>query len=76
MKFTFDCGFGYPHYLAHLTLGVGSRTLWLSINTRNWKVIHTGRNWLGDLQGCLSVFTFTITKSFGFRTPNRKDKRC
>ena len=64
-SFMFDAGFGYPYYLAHLTLGVGKYTLWLNIIAGNWKTMHLGRDMFGCPRGCLSVFTFTFTRQRG-----------
>lgn len=57
----FDLGFGLPTYLAHLTIGVGRHTLWLTIVAPNWKSIRFKKEW-GDYFGCLSVFTFAYTR--------------
>ena len=62
-SFMLDVGFGYPNYLAHITIGIGSRTLWLNIVASNWRTISGQRDWLGTTAGCLSVFTFAITES-------------
>jgi len=62
-SFTFDAGFGYPVYLAHLTIGVGRHTLWFSVSTRNWNKIQARkkRDIFTPAGGCLSVFTFSYT---------------
>jgi hypothetical protein len=62
-SFTFDAGFGYPKYLAHLTIGFGKRTLWLNIVTSNWNsiVFRPKKNRFEPLSGCFSVFTFAYT---------------
>jgi len=66
-SFTFDSGFGYPVYLAHLTIGVGRHTLWLSVSTKNWNKIQARKKQdiFTPAGGCLSVFTFSYTKERG-----------
>ena len=62
-SFTFDAGFGYPVYLAHLTIGINNKTLWFSISTRNWNKIGAIRkkDVFTPAGACLSVFTVSYT---------------
>jgi len=62
-SFTFDAGFGYPNYLAHLTIGIGKRTLWLNVISSNWNRVQfrPKKNRFEPLSGCLSVLTFCYT---------------
>ena len=61
--FLFDIGIGAPYYLAHMTIGIGSRrTLWLNLVSTNWNKIDAGRRY-GDYTGCFSIFTFAYTVS-------------
>jgi len=57
-----DIGFGFPTYLAHITIGFGRYCLWLNIVSSNWKSINTNRDFRGNFMGCFSIFTFAITK--------------
>lgn len=63
MSFTFDVGFSYPRYLAHLTIGIGKRTLWFTIVTSNWKsfTFRPKQDRFTPLAACFSVFTVTYT---------------
>jgi hypothetical protein len=62
-SFIFDAGFGYPTYLAHLTIGVNSRTLWFSISTANWNkvMVRKKQDRFTPTGACLSVFTVCYT---------------
>lgn len=62
-SFMFDAGFGFPTYLAHLTIGIGRHTLWFSIARMNWNKIEIRKNknpWL-PRGACFSVFTVAYT---------------
>ena len=62
-NFHFEAGFGYPKYLAHLTIGFGNRTLWFNIVTSNWKSIDLRRkeSHFKPFAACFSVFTVAYT---------------
>jgi hypothetical protein len=57
-----DIGFNTNRYLAHITIGIGRYTLWLNIVSTNWNKISYVRDFRDSQMGCLSIFTFALTK--------------